>query len=1650
MRHSNTLLFILIVFFISAISANAQVDKATNVLSEKITTAIQETTSVTFRVDMSNYITLGFFNPSVNKVYVTGEFNNWSLNNEMIKQSESNIYSLSLSLQQNKSYEYKFYIDVTQNCDQFEGLVSTGKNGNRILNVETTNIELPVVYFCNYTLDSNLISKEKAEIIAVNWYKHWNPDNTVSTEIKNYKGETFWGQPSFHIFNFNSGGWVAVSAIERMRPIIGYDFTGEARFIGYNIYQSHMGDVVTEEVLQEWGNLYSNNFSSYETKQVLPLLTTHWHQVWPYNAYFPKSPTYYKEEKGHYRVGCTITAATQMMKYWNYPAKGKGIVHVNDDVWGNYYYDLSDAVYDWNNMPDFLPNDTTLTEDVYGPSALLNSTFCISLENMRGELYTNWLTAWATHFGYSPTSELLQRNSFTYNQWKNIYNSELDNGRPIMMAGSGDVSGQGGHAFIIDGYQPNGYYHVNMGWADINGYLDGFYPLNNMGGHPYNHLAIIKLEPEFCKPDYQKEYQPDENTVLLMHFNGDLKNESSIGGTATSQGAGISFSQNEISELGNCVRIDNTSANSRSFLSFANNTALNLQNDWTIEAWVYIKSWNANSFLFNKQSGDRQKVNFNIQLNKSEKSVWYDYGQLGYTTRTSFATHPYILEIGKWYHFSCIRKTDTKNIQLLIHDSNDELVYYKSQPYNDKDDWAPGVNTSPLFIGGCEQGYDCFDGYIDELRISNIARNFNEFIVDKPDTPTLSTPFDNSVDRSTNLSLSWNTVDKATKYTLCVSTDSSFNSLLINETNIKTTSKNITGLSNNTSYFWRVCALNTGGSSDWSLTWGFKTALTTSNGPALISPSNESINQATTPELNWNNVPDAVSYALQVSTVSDFSSTVVNESGITSTTKAISGLQNNTTYYWRVNANNTGGTSNWSAIWNFKTIALIAGIPNLSSPLQGAINQNTSMTLNWNVANNATAYSLQVSTTSDFSSTLVNESGITSTTKAISGLQNNTTYYWRVKATNSGGTSGWSAIWNFKTIASIAGVPNLSSPINGAVNQAVNLNLNWNAANNATTYSLQVSTVSDFSSTLVNESGITATTKAINGLQNYTTYYWRVNATNTDGISGWSETWNFKTIALIAGIPNLLSPLQGAINQNTSMTLNWNAANNANTYGLQVSTTSDFSITLVDESGITGTTKAISGLENNTTYFWRVNSINPGWTSNWSETWNFKTIGIVPDGPIGGPYAPDDNTVLLMHFNNNLKEESHDYKVNNLGLAKSYIDSPFEGLNQSIYFDNSSQSNPSFLTVPYTSALSLTKSWTIEFWMNIKEWNQSHNSWPVPILLPTATWDANYYLEVPSSWGRLKYGLSSNNGPITIMTNTNSITTGTWYHVTLINDYDNHTIRILLHDANYAKIDETSNTYPVGTIIESGAQDLRIGNGLAGDNSFNGYMDELRISNKVRSIEELAVAIPDVPVLLNPLKGKTEQEINSTMSWNTVNRAENYSLQVSITSDFSLTLVNESGITTTTKAISGLQNNTTYYWRVKATNSGGTSDWSEIWNFKTIASIAGVPNLSSPINGAVDQAVILNLNWNAANNATTYSLQVSTVSDFSSTLVNESGITATTKAISGLQNNTTYYWRVKATNAGGTSNWSTIWNSIWGERVIGQKPGILKRLILLE
>jgi uncharacterized protein (TIGR02145 family) len=380
--------------------------------------------------------------------------------------------------------------------------------------------------------------------------------------------------------------------------------------------------------------------------------------------------------------------------------------------------------------------------------------------------------------------------------------------------------------------------------------------------------------------------------------------------------------------------------------------------------------------------------------------------------------------------------------------------------------------------------------------------------------------------------------------------------------------------------------------------------------PTLLSPAKSAIDISISPILTWNATTDAVSYTLQVSTDSLFSSFVYNQNGLTTTSQQLTGLSHLTTYYWRVSATNNNATSGWSTpTWSFTTTGSAPGEPSLSLPANNTTNIGTSPLLAWNASSGATSYTLQVSNNSSFSSFVYNQNGLTTTNQIVTGLGYSTAYFWRVSASNSYGTSGWSTpIWSFTTTGPPPNAPTLSSPANNAIDISISPVLVWNTSADATSYTLQVSTNSSFSSLVHNQTGLTNTTLQLTGLSYLTTYYWRVSATNNNSTSGWSTpAWSFTTTGTAPYAPPLFSPANNAIDVETPPLLVWSPSTGATSYALQVSVNSSFSSFVYNQSGLTSTSQQITGLNIATTYYWRVSATNSYGTSGWSSSWTFTT-----------------------------------------------------------------------------------------------------------------------------------------------------------------------------------------------------------------------------------------------------------------------------------------------------------------------------------------------------------------------------------------------------------------------------------------------------------
>jgi hypothetical protein len=273
------------------------------------------------------------------------------------------------------------------------------------------------------------------------------------------------------------------------------------------------------------------------------------------------------------------------------------------------------------------------------------------------------------------------------------------------------------------------------------------------------------------------------------------------------------------------------------------------------------------------------------------------------------------------------------------------------------------------------------------------------------------------------------------------------------------------------------------------------------------APANSAANLSITPTFTWTSSSNATSYTLVVSTSSSFASPVINQSGINGTSYTpTTALANSTTYYWKVTAVNSGSsTIATNAGISFSTAAPLPlpGTFNQTSPAASATAVSNTPTFTWGASSNVESYSLIVATNSSFTSPVINQSGLT-TTSFTPGtpLGSSTLYYWRVTAVNATGTRiATNAGIAFTTQALPApGAFNQTAPVSGATAVSRTPLFTWAASTNAASYAIVVSTNSSFTSPAINVSGITSTSYShSSSLAGSTLYYWRVTATNASG-----------------------------------------------------------------------------------------------------------------------------------------------------------------------------------------------------------------------------------------------------------------------------------------------------------------------------------------------------------------------------------------------------------------------------------------------------------------------------------------------------------------------------------------------------------------------
>ena len=186
--------------------------------------------------------------------------------------------------------------------------------------------------------------------------------------------------------------------------------------------------------------------------------------------------------------------------------------------------------------------------------------------------------------------------------------------------------------------------------------------------------------------------------------------------------------------------------------------------------------------------------------------------------------------------------------------------------------------------------------------------------------------------------------------------------------------------------------------------------------------------------------------------------------------------------------------------------------------------------------------------------------------------------------------------------------------------------------------------------------------------------------------------------------------------------------------------------------------------------------------------------------------------------------------------------------------------------------------------------------------------------------------------------------------------------------------------------------------------------------------------VPDQPRLSSPAVGTTEVDLNVALVWERANNAASYELHVATDQTFDAPVLTRSGITALSYTVRNMADNTTHYWRVRSSNGVGSSDWSGVRWFTTMRldSVPPPPTTGSPEDGMTGVSTNPQFSWNRIANAQSYRFQLSRNPNFLTTIQDLSGLTGTTVDVSGLANNTTYYWRVNASSPKGAGPWSLI------------------------
>ncbi len=277
----------------------------------------------------------------------------------------------------------------------------------------------------------------------------------------------------YYVYNVGQDkGFMILSGVDNTEEVLGYCDHG-------SFDQTQMPDNLRwwmqyyEECLKYAADHPSAMTSAQNrpTEVVQPMIKTTWNQDWPYND---RCPTYNGVKCP---TGCVATALAQLLYYHKYPTTATAdIPGYQCQSINKWMPGLPAITFDWDKMKRSY-NSYSSQESIDAVSLLM--LYCGQLVEMGYALEGSGANTYTLpqklpqYFNYPKTIHEVSRVGYSIEQWDSLLMNELTNGRPVFY--SGYTSAYEGHAFICDGYDGKGMYHINWGWG---GAADGHYRIS--------------------------------------------------------------------------------------------------------------------------------------------------------------------------------------------------------------------------------------------------------------------------------------------------------------------------------------------------------------------------------------------------------------------------------------------------------------------------------------------------------------------------------------------------------------------------------------------------------------------------------------------------------------------------------------------------------------------------------------------------------------------------------------------------------------------------------------------------------------------------------------------------------------------------------------------------------------------------------------------------------------------------------------------------------------------------------------------------------------------------------------------------------------------------------------------------------------------